>query len=137
MRERPSWLEPRWHLERARVPGTRSVDVEIIVNGRVAATRRIVADGSSQPIEADLDIADSSWVCLRIRPSLHANPVFVLVADKPIRASRASAEWCLGSLAKLEATQLPQIEASEREAARAAYARARARFERIRAECRS
>jgi hypothetical protein len=34
-------------------------------------------------------------VALRILPSSHANPVFVLVGGKPIRASRRSVEWCL------------------------------------------
>ena len=28
-------------------------------------------------------------------PSAHTNPVFVIVGDQPIRASRRSAEWCL------------------------------------------
>ena len=43
--------KPYWDLERARLGGTREVPVELIVNGSVVASRRIVADGSMQPIE--------------------------------------------------------------------------------------
>ena len=39
--------------------------------------------------------SESSWVALRVLRSSHTNPFFVLVGDKPIRASRRSAEWCL------------------------------------------
>ena len=33
-----------------------------------------------------------------VLPSSHTNPVFVLVGDRPIRASRRSAEWCLDAV---------------------------------------
>ena len=36
-------------------------------------------------------IERSSWVALRILPSSHTNPIFVLVDGKPIRASAAAA----------------------------------------------
>ena len=35
----------------------------------------------------------SSWAALRVYPSAHTNPVFVLVGGRPIRASHRSAEW--------------------------------------------
>ena len=44
---------------------------------------------STSPIER------SSWIAARILPSSHTNPMFAIVADAPIRASRRSAEWCL------------------------------------------
>lgn len=136
VRERPSWLEPRWHLERARLPGTRSVPVELVVNGRVAATRVLEADGAPHPLVFDVAIDRSSWIAVRVMPSLHTNPVFCLINGAPVRAAASSADWCLASLAKLATTQLPQIATSERSAAREAYDFARRRFERIRAECR-
>ena len=49
----------------------------------------------TQDIEFEVDIKHSSWVAMRILPSSHTNPIFVLVGGKPIRASRKSVEWCL------------------------------------------
>ena len=44
----------------------------------------------------DLEISGfPSGVALRILPSSHTNPIFVLVDNKPIRANKKSAEWCL------------------------------------------
>lgn len=124
-------------LSYPQIAGTRSVNVEVIVNGKVAATRRIVADGSEQRIQADVALTSSSWVAIRILPALHSQPVFVLLGGRPIRASRASADWCLQCLAELERTQIPRIARGERDAAKAAYAHARQSFEQIRSECRS
>jgi hypothetical protein len=80
-------------------------------------------------------IARSSWVALRIFPSSHANPVFVTVGGKPIRASRASADWCRRAVDRCWKSKSPRIRAEEREAASAAYDFARAAYERILAEC--
>jgi hypothetical protein len=117
--------KPYWDLERARLDRTREVPVEVVVNGNVVASRRIVADGSIQPIEFPLTIERSSWVALRILPSSHTNPIFVVVADQPVRASVASAEWCLKSVDRLWSQKMPQIAAREREAAAAAFEHAR------------
>ena len=43
----------------------------------------------------------SSWVALRQFPQMHTNPVDVLVAGAPIRASRQSALWCVGTIEQL------------------------------------
>ena len=51
--------------------------------------------GRIQDLAFDVPIKKSSWVALRVLPSSHTNPIFVLVGGKPIRASRKSAEWCL------------------------------------------
>jgi hypothetical protein len=126
--------KPYWDLERARLASTREVPVELIVNGSVVASRRIVADGSIQPIEFPLTIERSSWVALRILPSSHTNPIFVVVADQPVRASAASAEWCLKSVDRLWSQKMPQIAAREREAAAAAYEYARDVYRRRLAE---
>jgi len=59
------------------------------------AKQNILADGTIRDVAFDVKIERSSWVALRILPSSHTNPIFVLVEGKPIRASRRSAEWCL------------------------------------------
>ncbi len=61
---------------------------------QAVARREIEADGELRDLEFDVPLQQSSWVALRILPSSHTNPVFVEIAGKPIRASRASAEWC-------------------------------------------
>ena len=91
-------LKPYWHLERARIGKTRQVNLELIVNGRPVATKPITADGRSRNVSFEMPVERSSWVALRISPSSHTNPVFVLVDGQPIRASRRSAEWCLKSV---------------------------------------
>ncbi len=72
---------------------TRTVAVEVLVNGIPAATQELVADGNEQQIEFDVDLERSSWVALRILPSVHTQPIFVEIAGLPIRASRRSAQW--------------------------------------------
>ncbi len=127
--------KPYWHLERARVKGTREVDVEVVVNGYPAATKRIVADGEMRELEFDLEIARSSWVAMRILPSSHTNPVWVLVDDKPVRASKRSAQWCLDSVEKCWEEKAQHIAEAEMEDAKAAYAHARRAYRKILAEC--
>lgn len=90
--------KPYWHLERSRIDQSRTVPVEIVVNGYPVATKSIVADGKTQHLSFDVDIDKSSWVTVRILPSVHTNPVFVEVGGKPIRASRRSAQWCLDAV---------------------------------------
>lgn len=86
--------KPYWHVERARIGDSRKVPVEVVVNGQAVAKKEIVADGKMQPLEFDVDVPHSSWVAVRILPTVHTNPVFVEVDGKPIRASKKSAEWC-------------------------------------------
>lgn len=127
--------KPYWHVEKARIGDTRTVPVEVVVNGFPVARKEIVADGTEREVEFDIKIAHSSWVCLRILPSSHTNPVFVLVGDKPIRASKRSAEWCLKSIDKCWEKKSPRIRESERGAASQAYDEARAAYRKILAEC--
>ena len=87
--------KPYWDIERARLGQTREVPVEVIVNGYPVARKNIAADGRIQDLAFEIPIVSSSWVALRILPSSHSNPIFVVVDGKPIRASRRSAEWCL------------------------------------------
>ena len=119
-------VKPYWHLERARVAGTRDVPVELIVNGEPAASRTIRADGRIHDLAFEVPLEKSSWVALRILPSSHTNPIFVLADGKPIRASRRSAEWCLAAVNQCWTQKIARIRDSEKEDARQAYDHARA-----------
>ena len=86
--------KPYWDLERSRIGNTRTVPLELVVNGVAVAYKEIPADGILRPVSFDYKVDRSSWIALRILPSSHTNPIFTLVGDKPIR-SKSSAEWCL------------------------------------------
>jgi hypothetical protein len=135
IKNRPYDEQPYWHIERARVGDTREVPVEVIVNGYPVARQNIVADGKLRDVAFDVKIERSSWVALRILPSSHTNPVFVLVGGKPIRASRRSAEWCLKSVDQCWSQKQRVIKAAEMEDAKSAYEHARQAYRKILAEC--
>ncbi len=122
---------PYWHLERARRETSREVPVELVVNGRPVATRVVTADGDWNEIEFDHVLTRSSWVALRILASSHTNPIFVLVGDKPVRASRKSAEWCRQAVDRCWKMKSERIRDSEKDAARRAYDHARRVYDRI------
>ncbi len=128
--------KPYWDLERARIGASREVPVELIVNGRPVARRNLLADGAIREVSFDAAIERSSWVALRILPSSHTNPVFVLVDGQPIRASRRSAEWCLKAVDQCWSQKVSKISAAERPAAERAYEHARQVYRRILAESR-
>ena len=113
--------QPYWDVERARIAEDRKVPVELIVNGQAVAQQEIVADGEIVPIQFEASIDRSSWVALRIFPSSHTNPVFVIVDDQPIRASRRSAQWCLDAVEVCWNQKVNRIREEERDAAREAY----------------
>ncbi len=73
-------------------------------------------------------------MALRIYPTSHTNPVFVLVDGKPIRASKKSAQWCLQECRSVLVAEARAIKALEREAAAAAYDKARDAYKAILAE---
>jgi hypothetical protein len=126
--------KPYWHVERARIEGTRKVPVEVIVNGRPVAREEIEADGSVHDLEFSVPIERSSWVAVRVLHSSHTNPIFVLVGDAPIRASRQSADWCARAVDQCWSQKEKAIRASERAEARAAFDDARAAYRKILAE---
>jgi len=128
--------KPYWDLERARIGTSQEVPVEIIVNGRTAAVKNVVADGTPRTLTFDVPVERSSWIAARILPSAHTNPVFVLVGGKPIRASRQSAEWCLNAVNQCWTQKAAQIRASELPEARKAYEHARAVYRERLAEMR-
>jgi hypothetical protein len=129
IRQRRLDEKPYWDLDRCRIDSTRKVPVEVIVNGQPVARQEIVADGTTQPLEFEVDIAHSSWVAVRILPSCHTNPVFVIVDRQPIRASRRSAEWCRDAVEVCWNAKQEQIRGPEQAAARIAYDTARAIYE--------
>lgn len=108
--------------------------VELVVNGQVAASREVPADGAVHELEFDVPVAASSWVALRQFPQLHTNPVNVLVGGRPIRASRTSARWCLGAVDQLWRSRGNNIAPQEREAAQQAFEWAREQYRKIAAE---
>jgi hypothetical protein len=111
--------KPYWHLERARIGQTRTVPV---------AMKTIEADGQQQSLAFDIDVPQSSWVAVRILPSVHTNPVFIEVAGKPIRASKKSAQWCQGAVDVCWNAKVNAIRPKERDEARQAYDQARAYY---------
>jgi hypothetical protein len=71
---------------------------------------------------------------MRILPSSHTNPVFVLVGGKPVRASRRSAEWCLKGVDQCWSQKKGLIKPAELPDAEQAYEHARESFRRILSE---
>ena len=120
--------KPYWNLERSRIGRSRSVPVEVIVNGKPVATKPLEADGAPQAMTFDVDIPHSSWVAVRILPSVHTNPVWVEVGGKPVCASRRSAEWCRQAVDVCWEAKHKQIREPERAEAKAAYDEARAYY---------
>ncbi len=125
---------PYWDIERARIGESRDVTVELIVNGYSVDSKVIKADGDFVNVSFNRDIDFSSWVAMRVYQSSHTNPVFVMVDDKPVRASRRSAEWCVQSVDRCWEMKQKAIRPEERDAAHAAYMEARAMYEQAAAE---
>jgi hypothetical protein len=123
-----------WHLENARIGDTRTVELELVVNGVPVATATIVADGTPREISFEPMIAASSWLALRIMPSVHTHPVFVAVGGMPLRASRKSARWCRDCVDRVWEVKSPFMRESERPAAADAFDHARRSYERIEKE---
>jgi hypothetical protein len=124
-----------WNIEQARIGDTREVMVELVVNGYPVARKNIVADGKLQNIELESKLERSSWVAVRILPSSHSNPVFVLVDGKPIRASKRSAEWCLKGVDQCWSQKERFYKPAEMAEAKAAYDHARKVYRERLAEC--
>ena len=128
--QRPLDRQPYWNIERSRIGNGRKVRVELIVNGNAVDTTEIIADGAWKNINFQYAIKQSSWIALRIFPSAHTNPVFVLVNHKPISVQK-SAEWCRDALNQCWKMKQTGIRAEERSAAEAIYDNARKVYEGI------
>ncbi len=130
----PSRLQFQWSPESARVAASRDVAVEAIVNGHPVASQRLTADGSPRDLAFDIPIQQSSWIALRILGSAHTNPIFVVVGERPIRASKRSAEWCFKGVDQCWSQKSPRISRAERPDAERAYDHARQRYRQILSE---
>ncbi len=127
--------KPYWHVERARIGGGRKVKVELLVNGYPKDEVEMDADGKINDIKFNVNIERSSWVAVRILGSSHSNPVWILVDDEPVRASKRSALWCLESVKKCWAQKERFISKNELKDARLAYDHARAEYKKRIEEC--
>ncbi len=116
--------QPYWNIERARIGKTQNVHVELIVNGESVDKKEIVADGKWQDVTFNYSINRSSWVALRVYPSSHTNPVFIIVDGKPIHELK-SAEWCRKAVDQCWKMKQGNIRDAERPAAEEVYNKAR------------
>ena len=103
--------------------------VELIVNGEVAERTEIEADGQVKELSWNIELKQSSWLAVRILPSVHTNPIFAIVDGQPIRANRQSAQWCRDAVDVCWERKRNQIRESERDTAAAAYQKAREIFD--------
>jgi hypothetical protein len=108
--------------------------LELVVNGQVVQSKDVPADDAPHDVSFDLQVERSSWVAIRHFPQMHTNPVTVLVAGKPIRASRASAQWCVGVIEQLWRVRGPGIKEDERAEAEKTFQKALAIYRKIAAE---
>jgi hypothetical protein len=130
-RNKPFDQKPYWHVERARIGSSRAVPVEVVVNGFPVARTNLIADGTLRDVAFDVKVQRSSWVALRILPSAHTNPIWVLVGGKPLTPSRRSVEWCLKGVDQCWSQKQKFIQAAEMEAAKQAYEHARVTYRRL------
>ena len=108
--------------------------VEVVVNGIAVASREVTADGREHLLEFSVPIERSSWIALRQFPQLHTNPVTVVVAGQPVRASRRSALWALAAVDQLWRVRSGRIAPAERADAERAYEAARVIYRQAAAE---
>jgi hypothetical protein len=109
--------------------GNRPVQtVELIVNGYPVARQDLAADGQEGPLSFTHRIEQSSWAAVRVMPSAHTNPVFVLVDNRPIRANRHSALWCLQCVDQCWKSKANTYRPEERPTAEQDYETARSVF---------
>jgi hypothetical protein len=106
------------------MPKDKTRKVELVVNGIAVASQDVPADDKPHDVSFTAKIGKSSWVALRSYPQLHTNPVNVIVGGKPIRASRKSAFWCLGTIEQLWRVREKAIAESEREEAKKTFQKA-------------
>jgi hypothetical protein len=122
--------QPYWHIERARIGNSRTVGVELIVNGFPVDTAFIVADGKWKDVKFNYTAKASCWIALRVKYSSHTNPFFVVMNNKPV-AIKQSAEWCGKAVDQCWKMKQGLIRQEERNAARLAYDKAKAVYRKI------
>jgi hypothetical protein len=128
--QRPLTEQPYWNIERARIGASRQVPVELIVNGIPVDKVTIEADGAWKDISFKYIPTRSCWMALRIYPSCHTNPIFVVVDGKPIHELK-SAEWCRQAVDRCWQMKRGNIRPNELAAAEKAYEEARRTYDAI------
>jgi hypothetical protein len=119
----------------AQPPAGDKRQLELVVNGKAVKTEYIPADDKEHEVSFEVPIDKSSWVALRHFPQMHTNPVNVIVAGKPIRASKASAQWCIGAIEQLWRVRGPGIKEDERAEAEKTFKKALEIYKKIVEEC--
>ena len=119
-----------WGIENA-ATGDSEVMLEIIRNGKPVDQLKIKADGNLSNYTFEIPVEESSWIAARIFPSSHTNPIFVLVDNKPVRASRKSADWCRKGVDQCWSEKSKTYNENELEEARLAYDHARKVYDKI------
>ena len=127
---RPFYEQPYWNIERSRIGKSRKVLVELLQNGKPAASQEIEADGSWKNLSFQVPISSSSWIAIRIYQSSHTNPIFILVDKKPIRVTE-SAKWCREAVDQCWKMKSPKFRESEKAEAKSAYDRAASIYDKI------
>lgn len=119
----------------SRQGGKATFPVELIVNGLPVASREVPCDGQERHLTFDHAFTTSGWVAVRSGMSAHTNPFFVIVDNKPIRASRHSAQWCLAGVEQCWKMKEKTYRKEELKQALEDYATARATYSKILEEC--
>lgn len=115
----------------AQPPAGDTRKLELVVNGKVVASKDIPADDKAHDVSFDVQVDKSSWIAIRHFPQMHTNPVNVIVAGKPIRASKASARWCIGVIEQLWRVRGPGIKEDERPEAEKTFKKALGIYKKI------
>ena len=122
--------KPYWHVERSRLPGTRQVVVELVVNGVPVEARTIQADGAIQALAFEYQVTRSCWLALRINGAAHTNPIRAIVGGAAIRV-KSSATWCRAAVDQCWSQKVLRIRPAERAAEAELYQRARRFYDRM------
>lgn len=115
----------------ARLDGGKTTAFEAVVNGYPVARREVPADGKSRELTFEVPIERSSWVAIRSFPSVHTNPIWVIVGGKPVRPSRRSVQWCLMGVDQCWRSKERTYAPAEKLQAEEAYQHARQVYRRI------
>jgi hypothetical protein len=119
-----------------RKPGQKPIDIELIHNGYSVARQAIASDGNTETVTFNTQIERSGWLAIRAAASAHTNPIFVIVDNQPIRASVASAQWCLKGVDQCWSNKQKSYADDEQADAQAAYEHARNVYRQILSEAR-
>jgi hypothetical protein len=109
--------------------------VELIVNGKVAASQEVPADDKVHELTFEVAVERSSWIALRSFPQMHTNAVNVTIGGEPIRASRKSALWCVACIEQLWRQRWRAIAENERQEAEQTFQKAIQQYRKIAQEC--